>query len=92
MSERATPLQKAAVEPDVSLVAHKKPPPETLVTAATAISRPAKPIAPKSIASFVDEKAKEAEAIEREKKKSAMQKVGAKVKKKYFSAFHFFLL
>lgn len=76
MSERATPLQTIPSSPDVSLVAQKKPPPETLNT----ISRPAKPTPPKSISPLVDEKAKETEAIEREKKKSSMQKVGTKVK------------
>ena len=76
MSQRNTKLETEPKSADVSLVAAKKPPPENLAVPGV---RPAKPLPPKSISSMVDEKAKETEKIEREKKKSSMQKVGTKV-------------
>ena len=83
MADRATQLTAAPKSPDVSLVAAKKPPPENLDLA---VSRPSKPLPPKSITPMVDEKAK---AIEEEKKKSTMQKVGTKVS--VLMDFYFFI-
>lgn len=81
MAQRTTQLESKPNAPDVSLVAAKKPPPETL----DLVTRPAKPLPPKSV--VADEKAK---AIEREKKKSSMQKVGSKVMIVFIFSFSLF--
>lgn len=78
MNQRNT-QQIPTNSPDVSLVAQKKPPPESLTQSIGAVQKPARPTAPKSIAPVDDEKVKEKQRIEREKKKSAIQKVGTKV-------------